>query len=181
VASRNAMQTLLAAYLMSGQKQAGIALDSAMQMLIDLRGADGNWQRIYFAQRPTTAPTTSQSVGGIFDPPTTNPTPWTLGTFDLDRTLDSIRQLKIVGREKYLAMLAEQFTAKQRLAAALCGLSDDPLTLELPISSAEADEYLQKHQADFASLDDPIPEDLPARLKRLWLLLIRAKLEHMRT
>jgi len=179
LASRCAMQTLLAAYLMSGEKEAGIALDSSSQALLDLRSPDGTWQRIYLLQTPTTAPTTNNA--GTFDAPTTNPTPWTIGTFDLPPTLDAVTQLKIVGREKYAAMLAAQFTPRQRLAAALCGLSDNPLTLDLPVSSSEVEQYLQKHQTDFATLENPLPDDLPGRLKRLWLLLIRAKLEQMQS
>jgi hypothetical protein len=167
VASRCAMQTLLGAYLINGEKQAGPALDSAAQALLNLRNPDGTWQRIYLAQSPTTQPTTSPTTEAIFDAPTTKPAQIT-GTFELQPILDAAQQLKLVGRDKYLAVLNQQFSIKQRLAATLCGLCDDPLSV---------DQYLQKRDADFATLDDPPPDELSGRLKRLWLLFIRAKLE----
>jgi hypothetical protein len=37
--------------------------------------------------------------------------------------------------------------------------------------------YLKDHDARFRSLDDPMPTALPDRVRRLYLLLIRAKLE----
>jgi hypothetical protein len=179
IASRYAMQTLLGDYLVTGRKQSAIALDTAAGALSDLQRPDGTWLRVYLAH-PTTAPTTNEVVGGMFEPPANNQGPWMSGTFDLDPILESAKQLKVLGREKYLAMMSQQFSTQQQLAAAICGLNDDPLTLDLPVSGSEVEGYVQKHAADFAILDSPLPEDLPARLKRLWILLIRAKCEQMR-
>ncbi len=175
LASRYAMQTLIGAYLMTGEKQAGVALDSAARSLSDLRQPDG-WRRIYLTQ-PTTAPATTQSSGNPFDPPADHSGPWITGSFGLDAMLDSIKQLKLLGREKYTAMLAQQFAVKQHLSAAVCGLSDDPLDLDLPVTKSEIDGYIASHESDWRVLEGPVPEDLGARLHRLWVLLIRAKLE----
>jgi hypothetical protein len=176
-ASRYALQTLLADYLITGERQDGLALDVGRQALIALRQPDGTWKPFY-RRDPTTEPSTeptTQSTGSIFHPA---PPPAMTLTHDVERTLNAIDQLKLIGRERYLKMLdAQSFTLKQQLAATVCGFIDDPLTLDLPLSRGEIEPYLQKHESEFAILQGPIPEDLSMRLKRLWALLLRAKLE----
>jgi hypothetical protein len=157
VASRVALQTLLGAYLIDGDKSAGDALDSTAQALLDLQNGDGTWQRIDLASAPATQPTTQN----VFNTPSTNPAA-ALGRFALQPTLDAVQKLKAAGREKYLAAQTDEFTIRQRLAATLCGLCESPF---------------DKNPADFETLQTPPPEDLPGRLRRIWLLLIRAKLE----
>jgi hypothetical protein len=51
--------------------------------------------------------------------------------------------------------------------------------MDLPVTTDESLDYIRRHQAEWKSLDDAPPAELPARVHRLWLLLIRAKLEQM--
>jgi hypothetical protein len=177
-ASRHAMQTLLGAYLTTGEKQAGLALDAAAKSLAELRDRDRTWRRVYLLD-PTAQPPTTQALGNVFQPPQPIRGPWEVGTFGVEPTLQAVKQLKFLGRDKYTHMLGGQFTVKQHLQAAICGLCDDPLTLELPVSKEEIELYLKSHATEFATLNGPVPQDLAGRLRRLWLLLIRAKLEQM--
>jgi hypothetical protein len=183
LASKYAMQTLLGAYLMTGEKQTGVALDAAAQALNEMRRGEHTWKRVY-RLAPTTAPAsapTTEQTGDTFHPPPTNVLgPWITGTFGVEPTLDAVNQLKVLGHVRYEQMLAEQFTTQEHLAAAVCGLTDDPLTLQLPVTRAEVNEYLKAHDDQFtAALAGPVPDELAPRLKRLWILLIRAKLENM--
>jgi hypothetical protein len=175
VASRFAMQTLLGAYLMLGEKQVGLVMDSAHQAMGELRDSKGLWKRAYILA-PTTAPATTQSTSP-FAPDAVGP--WTTGTYDLPPTLESIQQLKLMGRQKYLTMLEVHFSARQHLAACVCGLTDQPGTLDLPVTKPELEQYLKQHGEQFGALISPPPDELTARVKRLWLLLVRAKLEKM--
>jgi hypothetical protein len=183
VASRLAMQTLLGAYLMLVDKQVGLAMDSAMQALAQLRDPAGQWRRAYITA-PTTAPATAPASQPSTDPsnpfaPVAAAGPWTTGTYDLEPTLDAIGQLKLMGRDKYVNMLQANFTVRQHLAACVVGLADTPATLQLPVTKSEAAEYLKRRPDAFADLSTPPPQDLAARNKRLWLLLIRSRIERM--
>jgi hypothetical protein len=93
--------------------------------------------------------------------------------------IDTVRQLKVLGRDKYTRMIERHFTVNQQLALAICGLEDSPLMMDLPVTTDESLDYIRRHQAEWKSLDDAPPAELPARVHRLWLLLIRAKLEQM--
>jgi hypothetical protein len=170
-ASRYAIQALLGAYLMNGDRQTGVALDSAVQSAGQLREPDGTWKSRYLRQ-PSTAPTTDESEG-IFGPRKTVPT----GSTALEPTLNAVQQLKLLRRDRYIEMLDEQFTVRQHLAATVCGLTDNPLTLDLPVTKSEVQTYVKEHDADWRMLEGQIPPSLQQRLTRLWMLLIRAKLE----
>ncbi|HWP39692.1 MAG TPA: hypothetical protein VNL70_02115, partial [Tepidisphaeraceae bacterium] len=56
---------------------------------------------------------------------------------------------------------------------------DDPLVLDLPLTRDEIPGYLARHEAELRILDSPAPQDLPGRVRRLWLLLICTRLERM--
>jgi len=173
IASKYAMQTLLGGYLMSGDRQIGLALDSAAGAVTQLRDAEGKWKRKY-VRVPSTQPTTQESEG-VFGPrpATTN------SDFDMPATLSAVQQLKSIGRDRYLTLLTGQLDMKQHLAATVCGLTDRPMTLQLPVTKGEAETYLREHARDFAALDSPAPDKLSERVARMWVLLIRSKLEQM--
>ena len=90
-----------------------------------------------------------------------------------------MRQMKLQGRDKFVQMLSVQFTPRQHLIAAMVGLTDEPLHVELPAASGEVDAYLKSHAEKFAIIQGSTPELLDAKVKRLWVLLIRAKLERL--
>lgn len=174
VASRYAIQTVLGAYLAIGDRQHGQALDLATQAITQLRDTDGVWKKKYL-RTPTTAPTT-QEAGGAFAPQPIVPR---TSDFGLPPVLNAVRQLKLMRRDRYNLMLNEQIELKQQLAATVCGLMDQPFTLELPVTKAEVETYIKGHARDFDLLNGPVPDVLDQRLKRLWILFIRAKLEQM--
>jgi hypothetical protein len=173
-ASKLALQTLMGAYLITGERPIGPAMDMGAQALRRLADRDGNWKRVYLAE-PTTAPSTEPS--GFFDPlPIAAPQ---VKADELLPTLTAITQLKAVGRERYLRMLSAGLSVRQRLAAAVCGYLDDPLTLELPVARDEINQYLADHRDEFDQLSAPIPADTAGRLRRLWLLMLRTRLEQL--
>jgi hypothetical protein len=162
-----------------------LALDAAAQALANVHQPGGNWERIYYLDppkppAPTTEPTTEPAMipgSGVF---ASRGDIMRSDSYDLEPQITTIGQLKAIGRERYATMIAGgQFTFRQHLAAAICGLLDEPLTLELPVSRAEIAAYLKQHQNDWAQLSGPVPDYLQPRLKRLWLLLIRSRLERL--
>jgi hypothetical protein len=170
-ASRYAIHALLGAYLMTGERQTGLALDSAAQAAAQLREPDGTWKSRYL-RMPSTAPATQDSEN-IFGPRRSVRS----STTALEPALHAVQQLKLLRRDRYIEMLDKQLTVRQHLAATVCGLTDNPLTLDLPVTKSEVQTYLKEHDADWRVLEGPVPQNLQQRLVRLWTLLRRAKLE----
>jgi hypothetical protein len=174
VASRLALQTLLGAYLITGQQQTGLALDVSARTALQLRDPGGQWRRLYLAV-PSTQPDEPDS---FFGPPTSQPHRLT-GVFNLPPTLESASQLKVVGQVRYLNMLSGQTGLHQQIASTVCGVNDTPFTLDIPLSRTEVEPFLKSHADRFAELNWGTPRDLSARARRLWVLLLRARLEMM--
>ena len=95
--------------------------------------------------------------------------------------VESAQTLQEVGREKFIVALSANATIRQRLAATLCGLEDDPFSPDLPVRDDEIEDYLKNSAMKFGTLDSALPADLSARAKRVYLLLIRARLEQRLT
>lgn len=179
-ASRYCMQTLLGAYLSLGTPAAGDALNAAAKNLRSLPRQDSHWSRGYDlrygyfhgpASQPTPDPFYRPPAHAADDPAAV------VGTFGLLPLLAGVDALKDAGRLGYQESLETFFPYKQHLAAAINGLEDDPLAPDFPRHLEDLDAYLKSHEDDWSSLDSPPPLELAARVHRLWLLLIRVKLE----
>jgi len=167
-ASRHAMQTLLAGYLITGDRRYGQAVDEAFKSLDELQLNENIWRRFPDAKE-------GESSAPIFGTPGVTES----GPLGLPGVRASMRQMKLQGRDKFVQMLSVQFTPRQHLIAAMVGLTDEPLHVELPAASGEVDAYLKSHAEKFAIIQGSTPELLDAKVKRLWVLLIRAKLERL--
>jgi hypothetical protein len=165
LASQYAMQTLLADYLFTGERRIGMSLDDAIRETSGLRRPEGEWDRFPQNAPPATTRSGAGSLAG--------------GTLQISDLIDTVRQLKVLGREKYLHMAERHFTLKQQFALAICGLDDSRLLIDLPVTTDESLDYIRRHEADWKTLEDPPPAELTARVHRLWLLLVRAKIEQM--
>jgi hypothetical protein len=163
LASRYAMQVLFASYLLSEQNEQRMALDTAALTLGGLRRANAAWDR--YPEHPEIAPPVMGETN--------------LSAYGLPELLTATNQLKTIGRQRYLEQLASNFTAKQHIAQVLVGLSDDPFTLDMPTSPEQVNGYLERHAAEWRTLNDPTPQTLEGRVKRLWVVLVRAKVEKL--
>lgn len=168
LASRYSMQTLLAGYLLIGDRKYGQAVDEAFKSLDELKMKENVWRRFPDAKENNEPP----PMFGV-------PSSTEFGSLGLPGVLSSMRQMKQQGRDKFSEMLSVQFTPRQHMIAALVGLSDEPLSVALPVTASEVDGYLKTHGEKFAIIDGMIPELLDAKVQRLWALLIRAKIERL--
>ena len=192
LASRYAMQTLLAGYLLTGEATLSTALDRAATTLTQVKRPDGFYDRFldptaaadmaralagsdagtphFFATVPSTKPTQSHSVlaSQVLS-----------GDFEIPELLDAATRLKSTGRDGYVTSLGGTTPLHEDLEASLCGLSDDPLSSNFPQTAAEVPPYLASHADFWKPAEGPAPDDLSGRVKRLWVLLLRAKLEHL--
>jgi hypothetical protein len=141
-----------------------MAVDEAIRSAAQLKRPDGGWDRVPGAAKSGT-PSADGTLAGA--------------TLQISDLIDTVRQLKVLGREKYLRMIERHFTVSQQLAAALCGLDSSPLMMNLPVTTDESPDYIRRHEADWRILDEAAPAELSSRVHRLWLLLLRAKLEQM--
>lgn len=192
LASRINMQTLLADYLFTGNRDVGMALDAAATTLREVKRPDGLYDRFL---DPTTAADLARANGqapatqSVFAPaPTTAPShsalatlsdPLLVGSFSVNEQLDAVARLKPIGRDRYLAMLSAGFTFHQHLSATLTGMNENPLTLDFPVTDAEVPAYITAHAEQWRVIEGPLPPDLAGRVRRLWVLLIRTRLEAM--
>jgi hypothetical protein len=148
---------------------------------VKLPQAEGQWARRYNLTYAVYHPDTNPpGPGDPFYHPTTQPSDdpaAPMGTYGLLPVLAGVRDLKASGREAYRNSLEFFFPYKQHLAATICGMEDDPFASDLPRGPQDVGPYLRRHDAEWRALDATPPLDLPSRVHRLWLLLIRAKLE----
>jgi hypothetical protein len=191
LASRYAMQALLGGFLFTGDADLGAALDQVATTLGQVKRPDGLYDRFL---DPTAAADVARSLGErapgtqpFFGSSATQPSPrrsvlaspMTSGAFGIGQVLDAATQLKSIGRDRYIAALAAGFSLHEQTEACLCGLSDDPLTLDFPLTVAEIPAYLSAHADLWKLADGPVPDDLAGRVRRLWVLLLRAKVERV--
>ena len=185
------MQTLLGGYLFTADPNDGTAVGDTAATLREIKRPDGLYDRFL---DPTAAADIARTLGtdaattqSAFSPlPISAPTtrsvltdPSTSGSFGIPELIDSVTRLKSIGRERYLALLAANFTARQHLCATVCGLCDIPLTLDLPLTAADVAPYISAHDDLWHIIQGPPPADLAGRIRRLWILLIRTKLERL--
>jgi hypothetical protein len=191
LASRFAMQTMLGAYLLTGNADQAAALDQAASTLAQVKRPDGLYDRFL---DPTAAADIARSLGSdsptsepFFSQPTSKPSATdpvlasqeTSGDFRIPELLDALAKLKAIGRDGYVDSLNATIPVHQQIEACLCGLSDDPFTMILPRTGQQVPAFVAAHADLWKRIDGPAPDDLAGRLRRLWILYIRAKLERL--
>ncbi len=184
-ASRHAMQILLTAYVMlddppprDAEKNAwSKPLADAATAIGKLPTYEGKWLRRYDLDVAATPAPPSTKPSGFNTQSLTNPPNQQTDAFGLATLVEDAQNLADSGRDRFKAALVANFTIHQRLAAAVCGLEDDPFNVELPVRDEEVSPFLKDHAAKFAALDQPSPALLSDQVRRIYRLLIRAKLE----
>jgi hypothetical protein len=168
LATRYSLQTLLAGYLFTGDRRYGMAVDEAFKSLDELKMRENMWRRFPDAKENNEPP----PMFGVASSTE-------FGALGLPTVLNSARQMKLLGREKFVELTSTQFTPRQHLIASMVGLWDEPLSADLPVAASEVPTYLEKNLDRFSPLSAPFPETLEERTQRLWLLLLRARIEHL--
>jgi len=172
LASRYSMQAMLSAWVVLGDDQRLAACEAASKSLNDLiKGDDGFWHRRFSFKGASLdpPPKAPSNIGETVAPLPTDP-----GLALTSQTIATAREL---GREKFRERLNANFTPKQHLAQVICGLTDDPMSLDFPAVMEEAQDYLKRHEKQFQAIEGASPDDLAGKVKRLWALYLRAKLE----
>jgi len=171
LASRFAVQTLLAACVINRDAEAAKALEAATKALLELRNGDGTWQRLYYFDL-LSAPQPELSVLV----PTTQPAVAT-GDFGLSQTLDAAETLLRIGGDAYEARFSEGLLPRQQIALTLVGLLDQPLEVDWPTNRGEAAAYMERHAELWKQVVDAPPATLAGRTRRLFALALLVKLE----
>jgi hypothetical protein len=172
LATRYALQTLLAVHLNLGSKSTFDALQTSaqtLQALETLRQKDGVDYRYYSLENNNLTP--DQSL------PAFGPAPQQVSLSDLLAALTTLNHL---GRLQYQDQLNASCNLKYQLAIALCGLSDDPPTLLLPMERMQMNNLILLINKDLSDIpSDTSTLDPAARTRRLWLELLRFKANSM--
>jgi hypothetical protein len=185
IATRHAMQMLLAGYVILGDppiageedRSWSKALKEAATALPRLPKFEGKWIRRYEYDVAATPPPPAAPTDAFDTRRQLVASAQQLGMFGLETLAEDSLNLIDVGREKFVAALSANFTPRQRLAAAVCGLEEDPFAVDLPVRGEDIADYLKDHAGRFRSLDEPTPTSLTDRTRRIYLLWVRAKLE----
>lgn len=172
VSSRYAIQTLFGAYYFTDDSSYAAALESAHKAMQAARHEDGTWRRFPEPGAPRTPSTQSGKPGTTSRPAVTQP--METGTYNLEPMLNTLSAMPNITREKYLQQLANYFPPRQRVAAALCGVMDEPWSLDLPATREQAERYASDNDQP---LDAASGGELELTVRRAWLLLLRAKVE----
>jgi len=176
VSSRYALQTLLGAFYFTDDASYAAALEGGQKALLAARLSDGTWRRFPEPGAPRTPSTQPGKPGATSRPAVTQP--METGSYQLEPTLSTLSKLPTMTREKYLELLADYYPPRQRVAAALCGLTDEPWALDLPNTREEAEQFLKDNPSFEHRIETPPEPELRSAAERLWALLLRAKIEH---
>jgi hypothetical protein len=177
LASRYGIQAVFAAYVVMGPKEwshsATVATTAAGELPVP---EPGKWHRWYSSKgdviEPESLKPQIKPVG--FADAVVNPF---IGDWGLPQTLAVVKAHDDIGRDKFLQRLKASFTLSQRLALTLCGLVDEPMAPEFPTSLPEARAYLARAQSESREGPATRPTELPQRLRTVWRLIVRAKIE----
>ncbi len=85
--------------------------------------------------------------------------------------------MQSLGPPRYRQALFASAPLERRLAQTLGGLSEEALTFEPPANPAEAAEFVRTNELAWRRLEGPVPDELVLRAERLWLLVLRTRLE----
>ena len=177
LASRYGIQAVFAAYVVMGPKEwshsATVATTAAGELPVP---EPGRWHRWYSSKGEVIEPESLKSqikVVGLTD---TVANPF-VGDWGLPQALAVVKSHDEVGREKFLQRLKASYSIRQRLALALCGVIDEPMSPEFPTSLAEAQAYLARAQTQSKDAPATRPTELPERLRTIWRLVMRARIE----
>lgn len=173
MASRYAVETLLAARLVAG-KGVGTELAAAAKAAGELPRTDGQWQRWYdLFLREAPKPEPQRGGSGVFEREAEDDdASAVVGDFGFSEVLKAADTSLAIGADKFGHQLTADFSRSERLAQAVCGLADNALTLRLPTDAEEQATFLDA-PPDAARMSP----DLPKSVGRVWALLLRAKVE----
>ena len=172
LATRHALQTLFAVHVVLGGDSTITAIEETANQLVALRYPQGQWDRHYpmtkdEVRKKETGPDQGSTFANPAEPAQLH------GDFGLPPLLNAIGKLQQSGRAKYLEQSAKALSHKQQLALTLCGLSDSPLTPDLPTTREEAKAYSEANRERWDRLDSGGVADTETRVRRIHALLIR--------
>ncbi len=127
LATRYAMQALLASYLLNLRKADNDALADAAHAIAALGKEDGKWRRFYDRRGNPAGPEPATRSSNPFEPDAAPVDDGSASGFGLSPVLDAATQIDAVGGKKYADFLAARRPLKARLIEQVAGLSDDSL------------------------------------------------------
>lgn len=188
--SRYAMQTCMGAYLLleapvaNADEPAATPYDLMVRQAAVAVGklptyADGEWLRNYNYNVQATLPPPRPDVPMFNRPPTTQEASPAvqLGTWGMRSVLRTAEAMKGKSREEFAAVLAKHLPVRQRIEAALCGLDDQPFSVDWPGDAGGAERFLKEYPGTFGVLAEGTPEDVQERVRRAYVLFLRARIE----
>lgn len=161
LATRYALQTLVAYYLDAADASTFAAASVTAQAVIDRKGADDTWTLV-------------DDPRGNYPPPRPA-VAWERGDFGLPPVLRAIADLRVLGPTTFGKVVAKTMPAELSYAAVLTGLCDQLPMADLPISASQVAPYVTSHPEMFDCTRGPMPVGLTDRCRRIWALYLLAR------
>lgn len=166
LATRYALQTMLAWYLEVGEPTTFDLIKVSAEAVESRKDTDGKWFSI------------DDPLGRFAPPSNTGAPTWPKDDFGLSRTLTTVSDLRALGQITFLKLTSRTLPPELAYSAILTGLTDQLPSADLPLSAKQVDAFVLQHPETFGVLEGPEPVDLTHRIKRLWALYLLASWEH---
>lgn len=172
LASRYALQALLAYHLVTGSAEVLDVARLSAQALEARRGPDGLFPLVDDPQRRF-APPAAISGNGL-----ESLTPvWPRGEWGIPAVLRTTADLRVLGHRSFLVVTGRALPLHVALAAMLTGLTDELPTADWPITRAQIAVFWAGRADWRRQVEGPEPLELALRVRRLWLLYLLARWE----
>lgn len=173
LATRYALEALLAYHLERGDEDSLEALRLGAEAVERRRSDAGDWPRMEDPRGAFPPPKEmSQS-----DPAMQTAPQWVRGTFGLPDTLKSLADLRALGRDTFGKLAARTQPMEDWYGAILAGLTERFPTADLPLSRAQIGPFLEANPELSAMIAGDPPAELSGRVRRLYVLYLLASWE----
>jgi hypothetical protein len=178
LASRYSMQAIFSAWVVLGDASRLSACEVASKSLKDLiKGDDGLWHRHFGFRGGSMDMAAEKAAASPFGVADFAPERAPVSDPGLAKALETVAAGKELGREKFRERLNFDCALKQHLARVICGLEDGSMSSDFPATVEVAQAYLKRHEEQFGLIEGASPSDLAGKIKRLWAICLRARVE----
>lgn len=167
IASRYALQALLAYHLDTLDAGTFEYIQASAQALAARKNADGTWPLV-------------DDPKNLYPPPAPA-RQWETGDYGIPAVLRAVNDVRVLGPVTFGRLANHALPPEQAYAAVVAGLTDQLPAADLPVSASQVELYVAAHPETFESIRGPIPTDLPSRARRLWALYLLTRWEYLFT
>ncbi len=175
LACKYALETLVGAYALTGDMTLKDPIALASKRLAGL-GDGEEWERFHLPKTGQPVATTEPMRDDLFTVVDVRRNPFMKQGFGLPAALSAARSASALAPEDFAKLLGAAGSLSDRVALGACGLIDEPMATDLPVTPAEARAYLAARSAPSGASEGL---DVPERSRRIVALVQRLRIEKL--